>query len=504
MNNQQTNQTTVKEQQQQTVNNGMFIGYELLKPYLKDVKDPTPLKEIDPDTIYLPNGSRDEYARFFRTLSELPEKDLAKLDTTTKNTILIENDTLQLTYDVGSKDKINDGFKPTLEHNEKELVLKDVNLNFRPNKLYSVKLKLRKSLKLGSVVHVPLYHSGFWITLEPMSDTEKLDLQVALMEDLDRIGRRTHTLAFSNHNVIFARTVLTFIKDKIIDTSLSLPDDDDIFKYIKIQDIPIILTAIAKTMYPDGYNYTFVCKNAIVNEKETKLPKCTFTHTAQIDLSRLIWVDSSKLTEEHKTVLFKRASKSVTVEDILKYQDTLDPIAPSTKSFTIEDLTIAIEFGSPDINKYLTLGETFISTLERITNEIIEKSNNRTSDEDIGKLEEVLVNNILLQTYMHFINKIVIDTGVYEEPSDIASILEDLSQEPKIRKEIMSEVNKYINKTLVAIAGIPVWKCPMCGELQTTDGKIKEFVGIDPYMHFFTLQTLQYQNILKKSIETET
>ena len=481
----------------------MFIGYEILKPYLKNVSEPQSIKEIDPDTIYLPNGGRDEYTKFFKTLSELPEKDLTKLDINTKNTILVENDTLQLTYDTGDKEHINESFKPTLNYNDKELVLKDVNVNFRPNKLYSVKLKLKKSLKLGSVVHVPLYHSGFWITLEPMSDTEKIDLQVALMEDLDRIGRKTHTLAFSNHNVIFARTVLTYIKDKIIDTSLSIDDDDDIFNYINVQDIPIILTAIAKTMYPDGYNYTFVCKNALINEKDTKLPKCTFTHNAQIDLSRLIWVDSSKLTEEHKATLFKRASRSVTVDDIKKYQDTLDTISPTVKSFSIEDINISIEFGTATINKYIELGEMFISNLEQLTNEIIEKSGSKEYKDDVSKVEEVLVNNILLQTYMHFIKKIVVDTGVYEEPSDIASILEDLSQEPKIRKEVITEVNKYINKSLVAVVGIPAWKCPVCGEIQTSDGKLKEFIGLDPYMHFFTLQTLQYQNILKKSIETE-
>jgi len=404
--------------------------------------------------------------------------------------------------DVGSRTPLEDTLTDKPEINNKKLVLKSLTPKIKSNSFSSVKLKLTSGLGIGTPIHIPLWHSGFWITINPLLNSEKINLQLALGEETDRIGRYTHSLIYSNYSVIYAKIIMDMIKSKIIDTSLNLDDNDNIFDYISIEDLDIIIWGLLKSIHPEGFNYILYCKNSIrLNEDE--IPKCNFRKKENLDLNTLLRVDITKIPDEHKAIMTKRSSRSVTKEDIEEYKSAI------RKEDTIEikhnDLFVTIDIKSPSISKYLEYGETFIELLRDKALEVLE--NGGDINIDGGKLikseaeaEALIINAIMLQIYAHFINRITVNGTEVKGSNEISEVLEILSNNKKHKNEILSRIIDFIDKSLIAIIGIPDFICPECYSSQSeSNNNFRSFIGLDVYNYFFIMLVFQYQKAIEES-----
>jgi len=464
------------------------------------------IKELDLEKIrkkeikiILPVSKYSDLDKFVKELLE-NENILEDLSTDDKVTVELVLESMDKTNpdDIGARDSIEDlNVEPVV--NDKKLVLKNVSTKQTSNSTLA-KLKLAEALGIGMLSHVPLWHSGFWVTLKPLTKQEKINLMLKLSEEFGRIGRQTNGLVFSNHSVVFNKIIINKVKEQIIDTSLSLPEGEDIMDYVKLQDLYPLILGLLKTMYPKGVNYILQCKNSAVLEND--VPKCTYKAEINLDLSKTLWVDMNKLSTEHKSQMTKRASKSVSIDEVKKYQETLDGNGELPININLEDTSVSIVVETPSVNKYLMHGEYFITLLHEKVNEIIRSSK---AFEDEKEAEILILNTMYLSTYIHYVKRIVVNGKIMDDVGDLHKSLEMLSNQPKIRKNIKSKITDYIDNSLVSIVGIPDFMCPICGSTQKSEedkSNFKSFIPLNMLDYFFTHLGYQYQMLLKELTES--
>jgi len=470
----------------------------------KTIKDiVNDFKELDTEKLLKKEVRITVPSNNYKTIKEFIEE-ISKNTTALKELTTDDKITLELVLDsidktnkenVGVRDNINDlELEPKI--NDKLLIMKTVGIKKSGNRSLA-KLRLAEALGIGSLSHIPLWHSGFWITIKPMTKQDKVNLMLSLSEEFGRVGRETNNLIFSNHSVVFTKILLEKIKQFILDTSLALPEGEDIFDYIKLQDLYPLVLGLIKSMYPKGVNYILQCKNTVIIENNA--PKCNYKSEINIDPAKLLWVDMSKLTEYHKSIMSRKTSKSVNVDEIRKYQEELEANQSTPLNFTIGDVAVTLNIESPSINRYLEAGEYFITQLTELSTDMIK---NKTVINDIKEAEIMVLNNLYLGIYNHYVKSIVIDGKVAEDIVDINEELELLSNNVDIRRKIRNKIVDYINNSLVSIVGIPDYVCPICQESQKADSddksNFKAFIPLNVFDYFFTHLGYQYEKILRE------
>lgn len=460
---------------EEVIEDDFFLDYEEV-----DTKDINKLKE--PKII--PSYTRNELNEF---IEEVDKEELAKSDLDTKTNYYIN----KTTEEYINPDDI--GFRKDLEHMNNNPMFEDkpmrttsISLKKRASNSKAALLKLTQVAGIGSVVPIPLWHSGFRITIEPLTNIEIINLELELIDEIERIGKDTNTLIFSNYNVLFAKVIFKHFKNKIIDTTLKLSEDEDITDYIKLNDLYTIALHLSYSMYPNGFNGVVPCKNTIklVNGK----PTCNFKAYMKFDLPELFWVDEYKVPKELKSQMNLKTRNSVTTDDALAYQKTLEE---SLDDIYIELDAATIYLATPSINKYFQFGDLFISDLKNKTTEIVKNNKQIDSLEDA---EKILVDVVKASSLNHFIDKIKVDDVDIVDPSEINEAMETLSSNFNIEDTVVKRILKFIDESLVAVVGVPNFECKHC---KTTQSK-HDLIPLSVYDYFFILLHSKYEKITKK------
>jgi len=477
--------------------------------FYKDVK---PLSSEDvlrkEENVTIPPGLRKEFREFISLFDKNPGlidwlkklSDVEKADFSA----LLESEEFLYPKDYGNREEAPETLVNEPKHNEKDLGIK-IALPKNKSGRRSVKIMLKKTLGTGVPVHIPLYHSGFWITVEPLDRAEKVKLFTLISEDINTLGRKTNDIFFSNFSVHISSTIFDFIRSKIVAHSIKLEDGDDLYDFIKIQDIPIILAGVLHSIYPNGAHYTLRCKNNIKVGEDDK-PICNFKADVKLDFSRMLWTDLSRLTvPDDETdfdpleVISNRHPNSVNKETVLKYQQLIDSQVENTLSLEMGDednlIRADIVFKTPNLKRYFEAGEYFIELIESQLEDLI-TTGEVAKDKETAKLE--LAASVYLSKYIHFVDKVIINGDVYEEFSGINDILSDLTEVTEYKEKIENFVFKVADNTLVAFVGVPTYTCPVCKTSQTEDktGPFKSFISINMVANFFIRMASQYKKVL--------
>jgi len=477
------NKNNVTESEQLSVSeeqNDFLFDYEEVS--ISDVKSKNDLRII-------PSSTREELTNFSK---ELDRDKFTELSTEEKATVGLGLETEDFINpdDIGVR-SLKSGLTNEPEYDDISLKPKALTISKRVKTSKAALLKLKQKSGIGPNIHIPLWHSGFWLTYSPLDDEEIINLELELISELARVGKETSTLVFSNYNVLFAEVLLKHFKYKIIDSTLKISDEDELYDYININDLPTIALFMAKSMYPHGFNAVVPCKN--VNKlNENKLPICSNKVSMKVDLNELLWVDFDKLSVDHKQQMAKKAPKSVTTDDVVKYQETLPTSGEVTKQYKDEDgdaLTIVL--GPVNVSKYIESGQDFIIELRDKAAELI-KNNKQIGDSD--KAERILLKGIYLNVYSHFIKSIPVDDAVITDVNDIRDALNTLTSNHIMAKQIMDDIKEYIDDSLLSIVGIPNFECKSCHHEQTD----KEIIPLSVYEYFFILLHSKYEKIMAR------
>ncbi len=351
-------------------------------------------------------------------------------------------------------------------------------------------LRVMTHLGLGSLFQVPLWHSGFWITFKPPTESELIEFNRLIHADKINFGRYTYGLAYSNILSYTVDRLINYALSHVFDTTVNVDEISisQLRDHISVNDIPSLLWGFICTVYPNGFQYRRAC----TDDPE----KCLHIVEEKLNLPKLLWVDTTSLTDWQKTHMSDRSPKKKDKASILRYQDELKSQSKKRVSIGEEDKGLYFNLKTPSITQYVESGYEWISNIVNNVEKVISED---STPEEKDKLIEHHGAASAMRQYSHYVESIEVDTNIIDDKETLDNNLNILSSDNPIRGKFLECITNYINDSTIAVIGIPTYDCPKCGKNQTekiaTFPKLVNIVPIDVIQVFFDLAIQRYERI---------
>jgi len=361
--------------------------------------------------------------------------------------------------------------------------------------------RLASAMGVGETTQVPLWHSGFWVTLRPPKDVDIINLEILLSNNQIELGRDTNSLVFSNYSVVFNRILSDFILKHIENTTLDMSPTDDIRNYIKIQDYPLLVLGLLHGMHPNGYPLSRTCTNSTKTD-ENGVPKCSYVMKGKVNFRKMSWVNRKMLTEDKIKHMSSRTPKSISMKDMENYQNTLYINKEVTKTYHLDNgVKIDISLNTPMLMEHIDSGELWINNIVKNSEKVFTDGSSETEKNNIINST---ANALIVGIYSGYITRIVVNDDSDISGSDgIDSSMGFLSSDPKLLTDIINDIKTYINNNTMAIVGLPNYECPECMKIQNEENShtdFKEIIPINAVESFFSLGALKAQEAVQRHI----
>lgn len=361
----------------------------------------------------------------------------------------------------------------------------------------SAVVKVKASLGLGSIVSVPLWHTGGWISLKGPKNATVLELLRKISEEKITLGRLTNGMIYSNTSVYMQSYLIHFVLNHVYDTNLGTTDPKELRKIILSTDIPSLIWGMLCAMYPDGYDLMEPCV--------ASLGECNHVSTGRVNISRLHVIDRSRIDEKQVSHMSRPAEK-LNADKLTAYQN-LHKVSTRRVKITDEHAEdpMYVDLTVPTIEKYLDTGFRWVNGIVDAVERSFQRDL-RSNDRDNYITDQGRIST--LRQYAHWVERIQIgedddkELGEIVDPETIDAVFDDLSGDETCRVNLLAGVAEFIDDTTVAIVGYPNTPCPACG-LRHGDKKVKdevseevtiersenapEFIPLDISATFFTL-----------------
>lgn len=320
---------------------------------------------------------------------------------------------------------------------------------------------IRSTMKLGTVFSVPLWHSGFWITLRAPSESDLLELYRKITQDKITLGRSTYGLMFSNVSSYTNKTMLDFIMENLYETSLATKGDESVRDYIKLPDLSLLIWGMACATWPNGFQYQRACI--------TDIDKCKHVVSEKLSLSRLLWTDTSSLTPRQIQHMTNRQRGSVDLEAVKRYTDEFLR-GRNSKVVINDELSFILKM--PTAAEHIDSGYRWINH--------IEEEYGRAMTQDESSRNDYLLSHAQatsMRQYAHFVSSVLVGGTDGDTPEEIDGMeeienaLSDLSSRDDVRDLFMTKTSAFLDDSIISFVGIPTYKCPACGGDQRHSAK---------------------------------
>jgi len=390
-----------------------------------------------------------------------------------------------------------------VKYGEKSLEIKPVTVNSKKNVISgdTAVAMFTSSLGIGNIMHIPLWNSGFWISIRPPEDPDIINLDIALSNYELELGRNTNTLVYSNYSVIFIKLVTDFIENHIMNSSLKLNADESIMDHILISDLYPMILGIITAMYPKGYEITKGCKNTLVADDDGNL-KCNFIATGKVNPRKMLFVNRQRINSTGLEHMAKRQPNSVTVDMVKNYQKLVNSGEEKVFDISNSSKDIKVTLKSPTISAMIESGELWVNTIISKAEEAFTKT-----DTDVVKNKKIndIVKSSVLGIYNIYTTKIEFEnngeTKSVVDTSTINTLLNVISSEDDIVESYSKAIKSYINDDMISMVGMPDFICPNCKEAQLSSDSnpaFKEIIPINMLEDFFDLSALRAKKIRNK------
>lgn len=349
-------------------------------------------------------------------------------------------------------------------------------------------IRMKQMLGLGAIFSIPLWHSGHWFRVKAPSDAALLELYRAISAEKISLGRATAGLIYSNVTAYTARFLTDLVREHRYETTLNLPEGANILNYIRITDLHPLIWGLACSIYPNGFEYRRAC----ISDPE----KCQHVISERLDLTKLLWVDKSELTQRQVAQMAKRERGEVSLESIADYQREF--LRGQEKVITIEanETSPKIQFTLriPSIAEYVESSYRWVSRLEQTYGAALAQEPDRRDEYIVshGKAS-------IMRQHAHFVKSIEIVGGdIIDDLETIEMVLAELSSDDRITQQFTKKVTEYIDESTIAMVAIPTYTCPACGGEQKPhkeNARHPRLIPLDAISAFFTLLVGRLQRI---------
>lgn len=349
-------------------------------------------------------------------------------------------------------------------------------------------LKVSKKLGLGDVLSIPLPHSGIVVTIKPPTERDIIDFYSTVFREKIYLGRMSSGLTLTNLSAYINNRLFDFIVKHVHSVNYGTIPKEQLKNYVLIHDFHILAWGFAATMYPNGFEYQRPCTSNI----ET----CNHVAKATLNMLKLLWIDNSSLTQVQKDILYEVRPNKLSDETYRKY--IAEHTRTKAKEVTLSN-GVKVTLKVPTVAEHVSDGLGWVNKI----NNAIESLLVVDGEAESAKTEmlQQYVNSSILRQFSHFIDFIEADDSVISDRDTLHSVLELLSADDDMRKELTDAVLAFTSQTTLALVGIPQYNCPSCGVDQNPEpinDKLVSVITLDVMMLFFTLLTLRMSRILER------
>lgn len=345
--------------------------------------------------------------------------------------------------------------------------------------LANAKLLIQQKIGSGTPFHVPLFHTGIWVTFKPPGDTATVNLDQAIKNDTIIFGRSTHGAVFSNVSSYTVSRFAIHALEHVVETTAKVGDDivGGLLDIINPLDYPILVWGLACSMHSNGFDFSRAC----LNNPET----CQHVVEGKINLDLLNYVDRNSLTDYQKKFMVNRRRYSVD----LTGKDSLETYQAEFKNrFKKVEITddVSVVFNVPSLAKYIDQGYHWIEGIVQLVEE--SNKNIRRDDKELFIIKQAQAT--ALNQYMHWVSCIWVGDQKFTNLNQIIAMLEVLSSSDQAREKFLEEVNNFINENMMSLIALPAYDCPECGKPQDEENDLpnmQNLIPLDAQSLFFTL-----------------
>lgn len=354
-----------------------------------------------------------------------------------------------------------------------------------------------RTLGVGGRSTTPLWASGFWISFEPIPISDIAINHTMLIENSERLGRRTSGYGYDTFNVLaHKQNIMMFLKH-VGSCTIKDKSVENLLENISVFDIETLYAAALENMYPSGFKIIRRCINH----------KCEKERALLVNPGKLIKWDWAMLPDE----AIRHISAIGDVHDndsIKKYRESME--FNKEHSFIInkqEDVNGNIEFvritlSPPSLKKYFDFAESYIFELEKTVNETyLAAATPEERNSHIFRFSQVY----MLRAFSHWISKVEnveldVSTNVEEvivsatTDDEIKKVSAILSNDVDLVDTIIAEIRKYHATHSYSSFGIWRHTCRHCDYDQGHGLDDNSYIiPLDIVETFFHLEELRLQ-----------
>lgn len=330
-------------------------------------------------------------------------------------------------------------------------------------------LRIRALTGLGSVVRIPLWHSGFWITIKAPSEGAMLELNRRLAEEKITLGRASYGLAFANNSVFFAGWIMDFALNHIYDSSLKPELQPNLRERISSLDIPIIAWGLACVIWPGGFPYARSVMDQTKEESKVIREK--------INVGKMLWVDNASLTPWQISHMAGSHGSNMTADAIDRYRNEFT----RGKGRVVKlNENISVTLRSPSLDQYLSSGQKWVNNIVNMVDRAFGlPPNDGVRDSYI--MDQGKATN--MRQFSHFVESLDAAGSIVDDVETLDQTFDALSANDEIREAFFDGVKAFIEDATMAIVAIPVTE----NEEKSDLPRFPHLLPIDALSVFFIL-----------------
>lgn len=342
-------------------------------------------------------------------------------------------------------------------------------------------LRVNALLGRGAIIQIPLWHSGFWMTIKTPAEIDLLDTLQHISDNKIAFGRSSNGLTFANHVVVSNSAVVDLAMRNLYETTVQgFNTVEKIRGAINALDIPLIAHGLACSIYPRGFQF----ERALLDAKGVK----TEVVRQLLNVSTCLYVDGGSLNEWQIGHMSKRSTGAMTESELKIYREHFARGKP--KSIPLNE-HIGITLRVPSIDQYLNAGQRWVDELvfavnQAFTQDLTEKQRNEMIF-DRAKATS-------MRQYCHWIESIDLlksDQKITDAES-IERTINSLSSDDTIRNKYYEIVRQFINDSTISLIGVP--------QVHPDEGmqvlpRFENLIPLDPIAVFFNLLYQKIQQI---------
>lgn len=342
--------------------------------------------------------------------------------------------------------------------------------------------------KMGSLFRAPLWASGVWITVKAPGEARLVEFARQVVSNKMTLGRSTYGMSFSNHMVYTAELFAELLAECEYNSTAN--EKIDLIDVISVHDVMTIVWALACAIYPNGFNYRRSCVNSP--------DKCNHVVEERINVARMLRVNQKKLTQAQLIFMGNKKNRSVSLEEIKKYQSDFASNFNHERVLTAHRTGqhMTVKYKVPTLREFLDTGDRWVTGISSAVVEAL------GADADFDKRNVYMQDLAKVSSsrqYLQWVESVSFDGSLITERDALESIFEIVvSADNDLREQFEEGVGAFSNATMVSLIGIPNYRCPACNGIQHQTegaGEDEDVPAIIPVEAISTFFALLYQKV---------